>query len=1053
MTGNLTFVSAGAGSGKTHKLTTILHAELTSGRARPSGVIATTFTVKAATELRERVRAHLLAQGSFALATAVEQARIGTVNAVCGALLERFAFEAGIATSQQVLEEEAAVSVLARAIDAVRDDAALGSFLAIVRRLGLVDSWKGHLADLVDRVRANGIHPDDLGRFAEENAEELLAHFGAPSKADLGRDLQATISLALPAIEKAAAERGLKNTGKYLSVVRDFQRAMQNGGAPWGDWIKLSKEKGEVALRATIEPISEIAARAASHPGLHADVRAYLVQMFDLCGKALEVYALAKRELGVLDFTDQESLLLGLLDNPAVQEVIRDELDLLLVDEFQDTSPIQLALFLKLARLAQSVYWVGDVKQAIYGFRGSDTALMEAVVRSLPAFGGKKEILDESYRSRRELVDIVNAAFTGAFAGTLPPQEVRLNPTRTEPLAGAPIANWILGGKNVDEEFHALAIAVRRLIAQAYPVLPKHEKAPRAVRLGDIAILARTNDNVERIAAALVAAGIACETKQPGLLKTPEATLALACVRRLNDPSDTVATAEIVSLCDGDDPETWVAERLRYLRDGGEKDAWREQDFGDYPAHPLVQHLGQMRGSLALLSPKEALQAVIVGCDLSRIVTRWSAGSDRARQRLANLEELLALGEKYEDLCRTGHHAASVSGLLLWLGEIADEGADHIAQPAIDAVKVLTHHRAKGLEWPVVILTGLNATNRDRLWGVSVQADGAFDVAAPLANRRLRYWPWPFGRQQNVPALAGIEASQTAEQFRRAAIEEGKRLLYVSMTRARDLLVFARSRREPVGDWLSTIDSPWLLPDDDRESMVLPGGGRIDTMHWEVSPEEGGETAPAEQGIRLRWFRRTESDQGRLPLYCNPSDSRTIPATVVETVKIGRGIEVKALTDWAQLGTAIHACTAAFFASGDVSMGNGEVKEILDGYSLGGVVAAEDVLAQILTLRDWIKGRWPGAQCLTEWPVEEAMENRQQLRGRVDLLIRSDKGWILIDHKTSPIRDGGWEEFAKLHASQLDAYASAIEGASGVPVVERWLFLPISGGAIRLRNE
>ena len=101
-------------------------------------------------------------------------------------------------------------------------------------------------------------------------------------------------------------------------------------------------------------------------------------------------------------------------------ETLRDELDLLMVDEFQDTSPIQLALFLKLARLAKHVVWVGDVKQAIYGFRGGDTVFMQAVVRSLPALGGDKETLPNSYRSRPALVHWVNDLFGTVFTDLLP---------------------------------------------------------------------------------------------------------------------------------------------------------------------------------------------------------------------------------------------------------------------------------------------------------------------------------------------------------------------------------------------------------------------------------------------------------------------------------------------------------------------------------------------------------------------------------------------------------------------------------------------------------
>ena len=100
---HITFVSAGAGSGKTYTLTQILRDELVAGRALPGGVIATTFTRKAASELRERVRGFLLEKGEFALATAMGQARIGTVNSICGELLQRFCFEAGLSAEQQVI--------------------------------------------------------------------------------------------------------------------------------------------------------------------------------------------------------------------------------------------------------------------------------------------------------------------------------------------------------------------------------------------------------------------------------------------------------------------------------------------------------------------------------------------------------------------------------------------------------------------------------------------------------------------------------------------------------------------------------------------------------------------------------------------------------------------------------------------------------------------------------------------------------------------------------------------------------------------------------------
>ena len=128
---HITFISAGAGSGKTYRLTEILHQELLSQQVQPAGVIATTFTRKAAAELRERVLSHLLEKNEIGLATAMGQARIGTVNSICGQLLERFAFEAGMPPQQRVLDENQAKVLLNQAVDRVLHGENMDNFLAL----------------------------------------------------------------------------------------------------------------------------------------------------------------------------------------------------------------------------------------------------------------------------------------------------------------------------------------------------------------------------------------------------------------------------------------------------------------------------------------------------------------------------------------------------------------------------------------------------------------------------------------------------------------------------------------------------------------------------------------------------------------------------------------------------------------------------------------------------------------------------------------------------------------------------------------------------------
>ena len=427
MAGTLRFVSAGAGSGKTYRLTQILHEKLSSGQATPGGVIATTFTRKAATELRERVRTALIEKGELALANSMGQARIGTVNSVCGGFLERFAFEAGLAPEQRVLDEAQAGALVREAIDAVSDSATVQDIVELARRLG-IESWEDALKKLIDQARANDISHTRLSTFGERNAKDLLAHFPAATADDLDASLVDAIETAAPELEKRAT--GKKNTADYIGLARETQRLVRGGTATWADWVRLSKGAPEAGFKTIAQPVTDIASRFVAHPRLRQDIERYLAAIFTLGANALDAYAQRKRELGVIDFVDQEHLFLGLLDKPAVVDALSQELDLLLVDEFQDTSPIQLELFVRLSRIARETVWVGDVKQAIYGFRGSDAELMKAVLGELPSLGGSREVLGQSRRSRPHLVHLVNGAFGDAFAPRLTRAEVVLAPVR-----------------------------------------------------------------------------------------------------------------------------------------------------------------------------------------------------------------------------------------------------------------------------------------------------------------------------------------------------------------------------------------------------------------------------------------------------------------------------------------------------------------------------------------------------------------------------------------------------------------------------------------------
>jgi ATP-dependent exoDNAse (exonuclease V) beta subunit len=1058
MAAQIRFVSAGAGSGKTFALTKILSEELAAKRARPAGVIATTFTRKAAAELRERVRSHLIGEGEYAMANAMGQARIGTVNSVCGGLLERFAFEAGLPTELRVLDEMRAKRLLGEAIDVAVESRQLTELLEVARRLGLEDdgsrfagdSWRDALRKLVDQARANAIEAEALRGFGELNADQLLAHFPKLLYEDLDARLMAAIKGVLPAVRAALDSCGRENTRKYLDLLEKALRDLQDDRLQWSQWNKLAKEKPEAGLRAKVKPVAAAASSHPHHRRLHEDVRRYLQLIFALAADALQAYADLKRRLGAIDFADQERLLLDVLERPAVAQTLGEELELLMVDEFQDTSPIQLALFLKLAQFARQAVWVGDVKQAIYGFRGCDSILMKAVVEALPDLGGSKDVLPYSFRSRPSLVALVNEVFGPVFSG-LKAKDVVLQPKRKELPATAAVEDWVLDGKNKDEQYQAIASGIALLLERGEPIEERDTGLRRPIRLGDIAVLARSNDNVKSIAATLRARRIACSTTQPGLLAQPEVVLVLACLRRLNYDGDTVATAEIVSLADCEDPEVWLADRLDWLEKGGETALWKEAD-GAGNGHPILATLAELRGLTAVLSPREAVELVLARCGIARRVIQWQRDGGQARLRLANVDRLVELATQYEDECEASREAATLSGLLLWLNELAAEELDELPQPAIDAVHVMTHHGAKGLEWPVVVLCDLAGEVKDRLWDIEAQSRSGFDVSRPLHDRVLRYWPWPFGQQKKVPVADEIEASDTGKAVRAEAVEEHKRLLYVSATRARDVLVLARQAKKLVGPWIETVGLEARLPAGEAASIRLENGEAVPFRRVVLAADTADLPLPQPAGD-LTWYEQPAAVTARPPLTVQPSAAAAVTAKVVETVKVGARIATDEAAARDELGNAVHACIAADLATPAKPLSVDEVQAILDRMGMHDGLSAAGMHQQLGAIRHWLGSRWPGIDPIVELPVARILGTGQRVAGRTDLVLRTKRGWIVFDHKSTPQGSAQWDEVAQKHAGQLAAYREVLEAVSGASVEETWLVLPVAGAALRVELQ
>ena len=1044
MSSNIHFISAGAGSGKTYSLTQKLEKLLSGGDVTPAGVIATTFTKLAAGELKERVRGALIEAGQLGVANQMEQSLIGTVNGVCGEILRRFAFEAGMPPDQQVLDEAQGDLLFYQAMErALADNKLLiRQMNACCHRLQILDqkqqlNWRAEIKDITDAARANNQSPDDIRHLGKASANQLLAHFPKPTSRDLEALLKNAIKHAMDGIDTTAD--ATKVTREYLSLITGIHAALYKGTATWPEWITLTKKMPGAKSKPFAEPIADIAIDYAKHPALRADIRLFAENAFEIAAASLSAYQHLKTQKGLIDFVDQEQRLYHLLDNPTVKETLEEELQLLMVDEFQDTSPIQLALFLKLSQLADQVIWVGDIKQSIYGFRGSDPTLMDAVVNRVIEEGNPPEILEKSWRSTPELVAYTNNLFVPAFADSLKPEQVALESARASFTAEPAVALWRLLGSNKSSRAQSLANGISSMMATGRTVIDKDSKQPRSATYSDMAILCRTHANLNEIATALSEAKLPIRYKRPGLLATPEGCLALACLRRLIDPLDTLASAEIYSLTNCESPEDWVAQRMAYLDDPETKShQWLEED-----EQSPIARLKAQRERLPFLTPVETLRAAIDAGNVRESVNRWGPTEQRSQHRLNNLAALLGHADEYMNQCTAQNQPATSAGLVLWLYQLAVTEEDTQATGgAENAIQLVTHHGAKGLEWPIVVAMDLDAKLKPRLWGLSVlPSPTAISLDDPLAGRTLRYWPAFTGLQSaKIDLLDQIKESQEGKAAMQQEIQESKRLLYVSLTRPRDGLIITLDSKQTGGEWMDTLGADWMLPGN--EALTLPDETTIPSEMLELEAVMPDTDLP---NYKPTWLNTNAPEIDKLPLRLSPS--AVVPsdtATMGEIIELGERLEINGEYDPATLGSALHAVIATKL------MGQQATERVLLEHGMESTVSVEAADESADRLIAAIHEHFEPINVYTEYPIQYTNDDGQVISGWIDLLVETADGFIVIDHKASPRAKSDWEEIALGYSGQLQAYAAGITHATGKQVISQWIHFAVTGGLVEV---
>jgi len=851
-------ISAGAGSGKTYRLTGRM-VELLQEGVRPAGIVATTFTQKAAAELQERVRVRLLEKGMSEAANELGSALIGTVHSIGARLLQRFAFEAGVSPLVEIIAEGDSQRLFNESLAQVLTPARIERMNHLADRLGLSKKkatgepydWRRSIREMTDVARANNFSKKVLETSklrSWESFERLLPPVQNTDPVVWNNRLLSAIDQAVAALEANESDT-TKVTQDARATLRDFQNQLKyRGELYWHEWVKISKTNASKKSSELLEEVHELALRHDEHPQFRADIKGFMEMVFDIATDALGEYEQYKKKRGLIDYTDMETYVSQLLRVQAVRDTLSREIDLLLVDEFQDTSPIQLDIFLQISRLAKRSIWVGDPKQSIYGFRGADPALMQAIIN---ATGGVKDdnILKQSWRSRPDIVHAVNAIFTRAFPNT-PREQVVLEPALADDAALQPaLQHWHFLSE-LDENKVPGKPWIQNCIADQISVMLKREvlinnkktKEKRPVRPGDIAVLCRDNRGCIDMADALHRAGLKASISRTGLLDTPEAKLALACLKYLLTPSDALSAAEILLLTNEMSLETMVESRLDWLRTdpGLLRSSWATQDT-------MLEQLLQLRPRIADLSASEILNLVLDELDLRRLTVPLG----NINQRLDNLDRLRRYALDYESACNRLHSAASLGGFLLWINDLARNKLDAQGSgESDDAVKVLTYHRSKGLEYPVTVCNNLDEPLKERIWGLNLVAETPEpDINNILGNRWLRFWVNPYADQfQKTHLEETLLHTEEWAAASRLALEEEARLLYVGLTRARDYLVFPTVRKP--ARWLNRVFNqgdesiPTLDPNADETPFYHNGMPLLCATERAFKPKDFTEAEP-----------------------------------------------------------------------------------------------------------------------------------------------------------------------------------------------------------------
>uniref|UniRef100_UPI002A75E757 UvrD-helicase domain-containing protein n=1 Tax=Patulibacter defluvii TaxID=3095358 RepID=UPI002A75E757 len=895
-----TLVSAGAGAGKTSVLVErYLRTLIEDEDLDTASILAITFTEKAAAEMRERLRRRLEALtggGVLPQRWRLEEAWIGTFHAIAQRLLRRYALAAGLDPDVQVADETRAAELRRAAFD--RAVAAWLRDPLAARRSPLPEQPEGLPVDAAAALDLAAAYGIDLLRD-ETLALLALRRTQGRDPAAGGHELSLPRALPLPpatdargpelaaALRRAAAdavvevreacsgpkvsEAGKRAADRVLAAAAqievDLDGAPTDGlpsSAAAAGWTLPARQAATVKGRA-VEALREAVDRA--RRGARAaelvphGVRELALREALLVATARS-YRRLKREQALMDFDD---LLLTLLDllrrRPDVAERLRRRFRHVLVDEFQDTNPVQLAL-VDLLSAPERRFQVGDRLQAIYGFRHATVRGFDDAATRAEAVGGRLA-LDETFRCPSDVLALTNRVGLRAHADYQPlvhghdraPEDGRRAPAvelhviadLPDGPGARPVPEPPIGGDDgepepppidPDEAGHVAAL-VRELLDAG--------RAP-----GEIALLVRRTAPVAALERALLASGIdAVPVVAAPLLETLEVRELEAWLRAVANPYDDVALLGALRLpTAGVDADALVplAAEHRAALDRHRAAAAEDPALRRTPPPALWDTVRALDDEPATVpmpdAARDALDLQVVALLRHRGLARRAGPADLLAEIRADDAYRAAILARPGAARRwaavaafcdwvEGQEAAGDDLLALTRRIVADR-ADGPSAPVLtdgEAVRITTIHRSKGLEWPVVICCDLGSRiNADRP-RILVDPDPARD----RIGMRLGTGPEAVGLWDHELLKAEADRAQS---------EEERRLLHVAMTRAKERLILC-------GTWPAATEGSGA---EKRATGRLDGARAVP-----VAPGEGHDREPRQPP--LRWL---------LPLIADP---------------------------------------------------------------------------------------------------------------------------------------------------------------------------------------